>query len=85
MGLQMFIEKLNKQDAGKSIPDQYVMPTRMCILLRGLSPILGPRHAPVSIADRWKKIAERACFMYPPNSDTDHIGPVYTPSHIIFQ
>jgi aarF domain-containing kinase len=60
MGLQAYIAEVGKREQTKQLPEQFIMAVRMCIILRGLGAILGPHHPPVSLAQRWKKLAERS-------------------------
>jgi aarF domain-containing kinase len=77
MGLQMYVEQLNNRDTGKALPDQYILAARMCVILRGLSVILGPNHPPISLAYRWKGLAQRAVYMYPEDYETDDYKPAF--------
>ena len=55
---QQFMEEMDKKDRTKSIPDQYVMVTRVCILMRGLGRLL--KVPPIHLAEQWKPIALQA-------------------------
>ncbi|KAJ3269892.1 hypothetical protein HDV01_000827 [Terramyces sp. JEL0728] len=69
MGIQAYMEYLDSLDRTKTIPEQYVMAVRSCIILRGMSAILGPNHPPISICNEWKKLAIEAIKRFPPGPE----------------
>jgi aarF domain-containing kinase len=56
-GFQMYLAALDKQDRITSTPDDYIMVSRVCLLLRGIGMLLG--IPPVSVAQQWKPICEK--------------------------
>ncbi|KAI8895917.1 ABC1 family-domain-containing protein [Globomyces pollinis-pini] len=80
LGLQAYMEMMDKRDRTKRIPENMFMAVRTCIILRGLSAILGPNHPPISISHEWQHYAKLALQMFPEDLDHDHIKPIYTPS-----
>jgi aarF domain-containing kinase len=77
MGLQQYMEMLNRKDRGKSLPEQYIMAGRLCIILRGLGAILGPNHPPISLAHQWKKLAQQSVLLFHEDTETDDFQPFY--------
>lgn len=56
-GFQMYLAALDQQDRITSVPDDYIMVSRVCLLLRGIGMLLGV--PPVSVAQQWKPICEQ--------------------------
>jgi hypothetical protein len=54
---QEALEDMDKRDRTKTIPEDYIMVTRVCILLRGLGMLL--KLPPVSIAEAWRPFCEQ--------------------------
>ncbi|KAJ3246606.1 hypothetical protein HDU78_006595 [Chytriomyces hyalinus] len=57
LNLQQFVDKMYKQDPWEKTLDALVMPMRVSLLIRGVGLML---HHPVSVAQAWKPIAEKA-------------------------
>jgi hypothetical protein len=53
------------------------MAGRLCIILRGLAAMLGPNHAPISLAQHWKALAQRSVLMFQEDTETDDLVPTY--------
>ncbi|KAJ3326352.1 hypothetical protein HDV06_000228 [Boothiomyces sp. JEL0866] len=69
MGIQAYMEYLDSLDRTKTIPEQYVMAVRSCVILRGMAAVLGPNHPPISICNEWKKLAIEAIKRFPPGKE----------------
>lgn len=57
MHIQLYMEHLHKNDPVIHLPQQYIMASRVTILLRGLGHAV---HQSRSVAKAWKPIAEKA-------------------------
>ncbi|KAJ1504950.1 hypothetical protein HMI54_006440 [Coelomomyces lativittatus] len=56
--LQQYVEILDKRDKLVTLPDWFIMPMRMSILLRGLGTLLC-RDSPMQICVYWNELAQK--------------------------